>query len=138
MNELVPADDVPPLGRITEALSAHADVASLTRVLTGTLADVLPAELVEVSYERSMGDRMHGRPGRPVGITISTGDKSLILQQRGSGRTDAFIARTVRNVVISRAPVSITEWVAALAAELSALGEQSEATRAALTRLLLG
>jgi hypothetical protein len=138
MNELVPADDVPPLGRITEALSAQADVASLTRVLTGTLADVLPGELVEVTYERSMSDRMHGRPGRPVGLTVSTGDKSLILQQLASGRTDAFVARTVRGVVISRTPVSITEWIAALAAELSALGEQSDATRAALTRLLLG
>jgi hypothetical protein len=94
--------------------------------------------MVQVDFERSMSDRLHNREGRPVGITITAGERELSLAQRGRGRPEAVIARTVRGVVISRSVVSVTDWIAALAQELTAVGEQDEATRAALTRLLLG
>jgi hypothetical protein len=135
---MLPSDQPPQLGRLTEALSGHGDVAALTRILTGSLADALPPGMVQVDFERSMIDRLHNRAGRPVGITINVGERELSLTQSGKGRPEAVIARTVRGVVISRNMVSVTDWIAALAQELTRVGEQDEAAREALTRLLLG
>jgi hypothetical protein len=137
MNEPVPAD-VPPLGRLTETLSGQADVASLTRILTVTLADVLPTGMVQVDYERSMSDRMRGRPGQPVGLTVNAGEKILTLKRGVRGQTEAAVAHAVRGVIITRAPVSIADWITTLAQELTNLGEHDDAARVALTRLLLG
>jgi hypothetical protein len=133
-----PEDDTGrPLGRLVGALTAHADVASLTAVLTGTLADLLPGDLVRVERDRSLADRLHGRPGRPVGITVPAGDHELTLRTVGH-RTEAEIAHTVRGVTLSRRPVPITEWIEQLAAALDAQAAHDDAARAALDRLLLG
>lgn len=128
----------PSLGRLVGALSAHSDVASMTAVLTTTLADLLPADLVEVERDRTMGDRLAGRPGRPVAVTVQAGERTLTLRADRAGRTEATVTHTVRGVVLSRQPVSIPDWIEALAAELARIAERDDAARAALDRLLLG
>ena len=137
MTDLTPASP-PPLGHLAAALSGRADVASLTQVLTVTLADILPPGMVEVSYKRSTGDRLAGRPGTPTSLTVIAGDKVLRLDSAGHGVAQASVEHAVRGVVISRKPVSITEWITALADELKRLGEADDAARLALERLLLG
>jgi hypothetical protein len=128
----------PSLGRLVGALSAHADVAAMTEVLTTTLADLLPADIVDVERGRTVGDRLAGRPGRAVAVTIRAGERALSLRSTGPGRTDATITHTVRGVVLSRRSVPITEWVEALAGELARIAERDDAARAVLDRLLLG
>jgi hypothetical protein len=128
----------PSLGRLVGALSAHSDVAALTQVLTTTLADLLPADLVDVERARSFGDRLTGRPGRPVAVTVRAGERSLQLRSASDGRTEATITHAVRGVVLSRKSVEITEWITTLATELERLATQDERARAALDRLLLG
>ncbi len=130
--------EVPALGTLVAALDGdRADVASLTRVLTGALSDALPAGVVDVEYERSMSDRMHGRPGVAVGITVTLDETVLTMRQGRGGRPEPVIARAVRGVVLTRRPVSVTEWITALAEGVRALAERDADAREALVRLLL-
>jgi hypothetical protein len=122
-----------PLGHLVAALDRHRDVAALTEVLTTTLADLLPGDLVTVERSRTMADRMHGRPGTPVALTVRCGERDLVLRGR-----EPSVVHTVRGVVLSRRSVPITEWIELLAAELDRRGREDETARAALERLLLG
>jgi hypothetical protein len=138
VSDLEPANDQPSLGRLVGALGSDGlDLAALSRILTGSLIDALPAGMVEVERDRSLADRMAGREGIVDKLTVRAGDRLLILQRGHRGDTDAYIAHEVRGVTISRSPVSITEWVTALAEELSTRAEVDEAARSALQRLLL-
>ncbi len=132
------AAGVPPLGHLVAALEPASDVASLARVLTGALADALPEGMVRVETERSVSDRLHGRPGRAVAVEVAAGETVLTLRQAPGGRPEPLVARAVRGVVISRTPVSLTEWLTTLATELRRLAEQDASARSALQRLLLG
>jgi hypothetical protein len=127
----------PPLGHLIAALADRADVQSLTQALTGVLADALPPGMVHVDYKRSLADRVAGREGTATGVTVTTSEKRLGLYTRPDGTTDAVIAHSVRGVTISRNSVTITDWITALATELTALGETDATAREALHRLLL-
>jgi hypothetical protein len=127
-----------PLGHLIGALSAHADVESMTEVLTATLADLLPARLVRIERRRTLADRLAGRAGTPVALSVLAGDRELTLQALADGGTEAVIVHTVRGVVLSRTPVPVTDWIAALATELDRRAAEDDAARAALQRLLLG
>ena len=115
----------------------HADVESYSRVLTSTLGDALPTGMVEVDYQRSMGDRVAGRPGRAVAVRVRGVGRELELRQ-GKRGVDAEVRTVVRDVVISRKPIGIDEWLKALAEELGKLAERDAAAREALSRLLGG
>ncbi|SDO79383.1 hypothetical protein SAMN04515671_2005 [Nakamurella panacisegetis] len=112
------------------------DVASFARVLTGALGEALPRGVVEVQYERSMGDRMAGRPGRPVRLTVRGTDRELDLAEGRHGAVQAQVRKVVGGVVISRKEIGIDEWVRQFAAELSAQAAQNAAARQALAALL--
>lgn len=136
MSDVVPAGEVPSAGRLVEALTADAaSVASLTRVLASTLATSLPEEMIEVEQKRSLADRLAGRDGDPVGVTLRFGETTLSLSGEGP-RAKAVVAREVRGVVISRRDVTITEWIQALATEITARAEHDSAARTALERML--
>ena len=58
-------DDALSLDMVTAALRADStDVAIYARVLAQSLGEALPADCVSVERERSMSDRMRGRPAR--------------------------------------------------------------------------
>jgi hypothetical protein len=128
-------DSLGPMGDlhlIAAALrSDRADVESLTRVLTSVLGDALPPGMVEVERKRSLADRMNGREGTPVALTVTTPDVQLVL--KGSS---AEVRQIVRGVTIKRSTVGIEEWLVALAGVLSKLAGSSAAAREALTNLL--
>lgn len=126
---------------LAAALRADADdVETLVRVLTATLGDTLPAGMVEVQRDRTVADRLAGRDGVAVAVTVSTPDTRLSLahgRRRGSG-TSAEVQRIVRGVVISRREVDLDEWVRSLAAVLADLAARNAAARRALGALLRG
>lgn len=133
------SEPTPALGRLVGALTSDGlDVAALTRVLTGSLIDALPAGMVEVQRDRSLSDRMAGREGTVTSLTVHAGERLLVLRRGRGGVTEPYIAHEVRGVTISRTPVGIAEWVTALAQQLADRAEQDQAARAALERLLLG
>jgi hypothetical protein len=113
-----------------------ADVATYARVLTGTLADVLPPGSVEVEYERSLSDRLKGRDGHPTRIVVRLGERTLFLA--GGGRPVAEIHHEVRGVVLSRDQVTLDVWLQALARELVAQADASARAAEALRRLVTG
>jgi hypothetical protein len=113
-----------------------ADVTTYARVLTVTLADVLPPGSVEVEYERSLSDRLKGREGHPSRIVVRLGERTLFLA--GGGRPVAEIHHEVRGVVLSRDQVTLDVWLQALARELVAQADESARAAEALRRLVTG
>ena len=116
--------------------SDRADVESYARVLSGALADALPSGMVEVEYRRGLADRMAGREGRAVAVTVHGEDRELGLTEGARGGVEAQIRQIVRGVVISRRTVGVDEWLVALAEDLTSTARRNATARAALDRLL--
>jgi hypothetical protein len=120
------------------AASLRADATDLdlySRVLTSSLSEALPPEMVVIEREQSLRDRMAGRPGKVVGIRLLIGETTLELI-RGSGIPVARVVRVVRGVTIASREVDMGEWSRMLAAALSERARDSAAAREALAGLL--
>ena len=131
-------DESPDLELVTAALRADsADAAIYARVLTESLGESLPPGTVTIERDRSMSDRMHGRPGAVSSITVRLGDRVMSLAVRG-GQPSAEICREVRGVVLSRQPAGLQEWVDDLARELLAYAQQNAQTAEVLRKLVAG
>ena len=128
----------PSLDMVTAALRADsADLAIYARVLTKSLGEALPPESVTVDWDRSMSDRMRGRPGQVSKITVRLGDRVMTLGvQRGA--PVAEICSEVRGVVLSRQPVQMGLWAEELAKALIAYAEQNAEAARAPRRLVAG
>jgi hypothetical protein len=130
--------DALSLDLVAAALRADsADVTVYARVLTDSLGDALPEGVVTVDRERSVSDRVRGRPGEVARITVRLGDQMLTLAVR-RGQPVAEICREVRGVVLSRRPVQVTEWAAELAKALVAYADQNAQAAQVLRRLVAG
>jgi len=130
--------DSPSLDMVTAALRADSsDIAIYARVLTEALGDSLPADCIIVDRDRSVSDRMKGRPGAVTKITIRLGDQVLTLGL-AKGAPAAEICREVRGVVLSRQPVPVGQWAAELAKALVRHAEQNAETADALRKLVAG
>jgi hypothetical protein len=130
--------DALSLDLVAAALRADsADVTVYARVLTDSLGDALPEGVVTVDRERSVSDRMRGRPGEVAKITVRLGDQMLTLAVR-RGQPVAEICREVRGVVLSRRPVQVSEWAAELAKALVAYADQNAQAAEVLRRLVAG
>jgi hypothetical protein len=131
-------DDALSLDLVTAALRADStDVGIYARVLTQSLGEALPSEFVTVERDRTMSDRMRGRPGEISRVAVQLGDQQMTLSVR-NGKTVAEICRAVRGVVLSRQTVPIGEWARVLAGELVAYAEQNAEAAQALRRLVAG
>ncbi|HLI44837.1 MAG TPA: hypothetical protein VKU92_10275 [Acidimicrobiales bacterium] len=120
------------------AAALRADTADLDqyhRVLSSTLGDLLPAGMVEVDFERSLGDRVAGRPGKASAIRLRLGDAVFELTST-HGRLVAAVVQQVRGVTIARREIPVAEWVRQLAAYLAAAAAESASAREALEKLL--
>jgi hypothetical protein len=128
----------PSLDMVAAALRADsADLAIYTRVLTESLGDALPPDCVTVDRDRSMSDRMRGRPGQVTKITVRLGDRVMTLGlQRGA--PVAEVCSEVRGVVLSRKTVPMGVWTEELAKALVAHAEQNAEAARALRRLVAG
>jgi hypothetical protein len=126
-----------PLGNLVAAHFQRVEVAMLGRILATTLAGALPKAMVRVERHRTIAERLTARPGQPVGVSITSGDKTLTFRAPEVGVIEASVSHTVRGVVLSTARVTVPEWLDQLAAVLNTTTETDAATRAALERALL-
>jgi hypothetical protein len=132
------SDDALSLDLVTAALRADsADLAVYARVLAQSLSEALPPDCVTVDRERSMSDRVHGRPGEVSRIVARLGDQVMTLSVH-KGRPAAEICREVRGVVLSRQPVPLDQWTAALAGALVTQAERNALAAQALRKLVAG
>ena len=123
---------------VTAALRMDsADVAVYTRVLTKSLSEALPPGYVTVERERSMSDRMRGRPGEITKVAVRLGDQLMTLAVK-NGQPAAEICREVRGVVLSRENVPFQQWASALASALVEHAESNAQAAQALRRLVTG
>ena len=131
-------DDALSLEMVTAALRMDsADVAVYTRVLTKSLSEALPPGYVTVERERSMSDRMRGRPGEISKVAVRLGDQLMTLAVK-NGQPAAEICREVRGVVLSRENVPLQQWASALAGALVVHAENNAQAAQALRRLVTG
>lgn len=129
-------DAVPDVAELAASLRADAgDLEVYARVLTGALADALPAGVVEIERRRSLADRVAGRDGTAAVVRINFDDASFELAQ-GPHQPQARVNIRSGGVVISRRTVTVAAWAEQLAARLAALASESQEARAALARLL--
>jgi hypothetical protein len=128
----------PSLDMVTAALRADSsDIAIYAKVLTESLGDSLPPDCILVDRDRSVSDRMKGRPGTVRKITIRLGDQVMTLGL-DRGAPAAEICREVRGVVLSRQPVPVGQWAAELAKALVSHAERNAETADALRKLVAG
>ena len=133
-----PGDGSPSLEMVAAALRADsADVAIYAQVLTSSLGESLPPGCVTVDRQRSMSDRMKGRPGEVQKITVRLGDRVMTLGV-DRGQPAAEICREVRGVVLSRENVPFQQWASALASALVVHAESNAQAAEALRRLVTG
>ena len=133
-----PADDALSLEMVTAALRLDsADAALYASVLATSLGEALPPDYVTVERERSMSDRMRGRPGEVSKVVVRLGDQVMTLAVQ-NGRPVAEICREVRGVVLTRQPVPVQQWAAALASALVSHAQSSAQAAEALRRLVIG
>jgi hypothetical protein len=133
-----PDDDL-SLEMVTAALRLDsADVAVYARVLSKSLSEALPPEYVTVERERSVSDRMRGRPGEICRVAVRLGDQLMTLALK-NGQPSAEICREVRGVVLSRQTnVPLQQWAGALASALVVHAESNAQAAQALRRLVTG
>ncbi|MDH2445209.1 hypothetical protein QDR37_14750 [Amnibacterium sp. CER49] len=89
---------------------------------------------LELEAERSIGDRLTGRPGRPVALRL-TGDGFTLTLRRDGSRWAGEAARVVGGVVIAREPLQLGEWLDVFAQQVAraaadAAGDAEAAGRA--------
>jgi hypothetical protein len=131
-------DDALSLEMVTAALRMDsADVALYARVLSKSLSEALPPEYVTIERERSMSDRMKGRPGEITRVAVRLGDQLMTLAVK-HGQPYAEICREVRGVVLSRENVPVQQWASALASALVVHAENNAQAAEALRRLITG
>ena len=123
---------------VTAALRLDsADAAIYAGVLANSLSEALPPDYVTVERERSMSDRMRGRPGEISRVEVKLGDQVMTLAVK-NGQPAAEICRQVRGVVLSRQPVPLQQWAAALASALMSHAESNAQAAEALRKLVIG
>jgi hypothetical protein len=123
---------------VTAALRLdNSDAAIYAGVLTNSLSEALPPGYVTVERERSMSDRMRGRPGEVSKVAVKLGDQVLTLAVK-NGQPSAEICREVRGVVLSRQTVPFQQWASALASALVRHAESNAQAAEALRRLVIG
>jgi hypothetical protein len=113
------------------------DTAIYAGVLVNSLSETLPPGYVTVERERSVSDRMRGRPGEVAKVAVRLDDQVLTLAVKG-GRPTAEICREVRGVVLSRQTVPLQQWTTALASALVNHAESNAQAAEALRRLVIG
>src|SRR5690242_11095113 len=105
------------------AAALRADTADLdvyANVLTTSLAEALPADMVTVERNRSMRERLTGRPGAVRRITLHLDEWQLTLSRHGRGTLVAHARQKVRGVVIANREMPVDDWVRLLAGQLAA------------------
>jgi hypothetical protein len=127
-------DALPALSALVSQQAADLEV--YAGFLYAALDGALPAELVQVERKQSLSDRMRGRDGDVVTVSVRLGERRFILERARLGApSQASVAHEVGGIVLSRNPMSLPDWSAALTGALAQLARHNAGAAAALQRL---
>lgn len=115
------------------------DPQDLLERLADRLEGALPSrtEAVQVERDRSLGDRLSGKPGRVSLVRVTRGDTAMTLKLQGRGLA-AESARVVGGVVIARSAMSVGGWLTALTGQVAALAADLAGDASAASTALAG
>ena len=130
-----PTDDaLQPLAALISRQAS--DVEVYAGFLYSTLAESMPAGMVQIERKTSMSDRLRGREGTVVGTSLRLGEQRFILQRKAIGApSQAMIAHEVGGIVLSRTEVSLADWSQALTRALAQLAQHNAGLAHTLQRL---
>ena len=101
MTEPVPSPDL-DLDLVTAALRADsADATIYAQVLTESLGESLPPGCVTIERDRTVSDRMHGRPGKVTKITVRLGEQVMTLAVRAGQPSAEILQQIAKGLRIS-------------------------------------
>ena len=121
---------VPAAGADPQAL-----LDGLAERIPTALPDAVADQVLEVERDRSMADRIAGRPGRVASLRLRGPEWVLTVRAQGR-RLVAEAQREVRGVVIARQTPPLAAWLDLLAGQLHALAAEAAGNAAAVTRAL--
>jgi len=107
----------------------------LAERLPTALPDGVADAVLEVERERSMGDRLAGRPGTVTALRLR-GPEYVLALRLGKGRLVAEAQREVRGVVIARQTPPLATWLELLSRQLHVLAAEAAGDAAAVSRAL--
>jgi hypothetical protein len=138
-------DDHPSASGLSfEAVTAdlrrdNQDLSSYAGYLLRSLYDALPAELVAADFARSLADKLRGRPGRLVRVTVTLGERRFVLVRTQLGaRPEARIGHVSGGITLSTRLIPLDEWTAELGTALAGVSDLDTRAAAALHRLVIG
>ena len=122
---------------VAAALRADAsDVNLMLSALVTKVSGILPAAMLRVTNQRTISDRVAGRPGMPTHIVMKFEDRVAEMELEGALGVKFHVNQVVRGVVISRREVSPQKFFEIVAEELVNLAAHSHAARDALDRMI--
>src|SRR4051794_13353618 len=107
----------------------------LAERLPAALPDGVAEAVLEIERERSMGDRLAGRPGTVSALRVRGPEYVLALRMQGR-RLVPEAQREVRGVVIARQTPPLAAWLELLSGQLHALAVEAAGDAAAVSRSL--
>lgn len=110
--------------------------ATVLRML-GELERRLPPTVLQVERDAGMADRFAGRPGRPVRVTVDTGEGRLLVLDLAAGGFACTACTRVAGVDVARRRLRLTQWLARLDAFLAAREEETAVVEAAAHQVLV-
>jgi hypothetical protein len=111
-------------------------LAGLVDAVTRALPDAATSGQLTVDRDRSLGDRLAGRPGTVTGLRLEAGGEVLSLAQSRGQKWDAEAARISGGVIISRRSLSLGDWLSAFAGRVAAVAADAAGDAAASARAL--
>jgi hypothetical protein len=102
---------------------------------SGAFADVLPAGTRGVVRERTLADRVAGKPGEIRMIRARFGELVLELAA-GHATVVGTVVREVRGITVRRRTLSLDEWRELFAAEVTRLAAGKASLRQAIECLV--
>lgn len=108
----------------------------LVESVNRALPDAAVSGLFTVDRDRSLGDRLAGRPGTITGLRLEAGGEVLSLGYSRGPKWNAEVARVSGGVIISRRSLSLGEWLGAFAGRIAAAAADAAGDAAASARAL--
>ena len=127
--------DDPRVELVAAQLRRHLDDLDLyAHFLQNTLEQALPDGLLEVTRRQNLGDRLKGRPGTVLKLSVTLGDRRYVLHpHRGAPRAE--VVHVVRGLELDHEDVALDTWISQLAAALSLRADSNARTAEALARI---
>lgn len=106
------------------------------KILPDAAASGLASDRFTVQHDRSLGDRLAGRPGTITRLQLDAGKETLTLGYAKGPRWTAEVARVSGGVIISRRSMPLGEWLAEFAGRVAAIAADTAGDAAAAARVL--